>query len=279
MWDTEAAIKHIDAHGWAIVESAIRDERLAAYRGTIDHLYREDRSVQEHLKDNPDAYYVEVLPNKHPLFEDYFLNPRVLPIVEHCLGADFTANELWALGTLPGGFTKEENTLPGRYHCDKPLCLPDHVLSMQLCFPMIDLTKDNGATRIVPGSHRSGHHPDANVAHYDDEVYLEAPAGSCLIFVSHLWHSSSGNYTSEVRSTLWAQFQRPWIKPYIDFGRALRPEVIQRATPEARRIYGLSWPVPFTERWMWDIQSGRPRPEYLDELSHTFGDCCLDQGH
>lgn len=72
MSDIQSAIKRIDEHGWAIVDNAVSDETLAAYRVAIDRLYCEDRGVREHQKSNPDTYYVELLPNKDPLFEIIF---------------------------------------------------------------------------------------------------------------------------------------------------------------------------------------------------------------
>lgn len=272
-------LDHLTEHGWVIIEEALNDETVLRYRAACERLFREDTGIlNNHRPWMPDVFYVELLPAKDPLFEDFFLNPRVLPLAYETLGDDFTANELWALGIAPGGFTAEENPLPGAYHCDKPVCIPGYTLSLQLCFPLVDVRAENGATRIVPGSHMSGRHPDTGLVHHPDEIYLEASAGSCIAFYSHLWHSASANTTEdEIRTTLFAQFQRPWIKSYIDFARALPPEILARATPEARRIYGLGRAtVPFTERWMWDLDAGRPKPEFRDQLKARYGeDCCL----
>lgn len=71
-------------------------------------------------------------------------------------------------------------------------------------------TKENGALRVVPGSHRrewplasewppyldEGSFPES------DQVYLECPAGTVVVFDSRLAHASSPNTTTEPRRLL-----------------------------------------------------------------------------
>jgi ectoine hydroxylase-related dioxygenase (phytanoyl-CoA dioxygenase family) len=268
-------IDQITEMGFTVIPNVLQPRVLEELRAALDRLVTEDPGVHAKLSQNPNAYYVENLPNKGRVFENFFLVPQVLAIVAQFVGPSFTANELWATATLPGGYTGSHNPLPGRYHCDKELCLPDYVLSIQCAFPLSDMTYENGATRIVPSSHRSGTQPPEGIGVFPDELPIQASAGSCAIFLSHLWHRSGPNQTSSLRAVLWAQFQRPWLKPYIDYPRTLRPEVLARATDEALRIYGFHWRTPFTERWMWDMSRGVPRPEYREVLAERFGHCCL----
>jgi hypothetical protein len=56
-----------------------------------------------------------------------------------------------------------------------------------------------------------------------------------------------------------ACYSRPWIKPFFDFSRALSPEVVERASPEALRLFGFDSVPPYTERWLWDYKLGQPK--------------------
>ena len=59
---------------------------------------------------------------------------------------------------------------------------------------LTDFTKENGPTRVVPGSHRSGKHPqdvmEAPEEAHPDEIKLIGTAGTVVVFNSHLWHES-----------------------------------------------------------------------------------------
>ena len=59
-----------------------------------------------------------------------------------------------------------------------------------------DFTADNGATRVVPGSHRKGAVPKSFAdpeRHHPDETIVIACAGSVLVINGHLWHSGTRN--------------------------------------------------------------------------------------
>lgn len=61
-----------------------------------------------------------------------------------------------------------------------------------------DLCKENGAPRIIPGTHLRPELPEDVLedteATHPQEVYLECPAGSIMIFNAHTWHGGTINY-------------------------------------------------------------------------------------
>jgi ectoine hydroxylase-related dioxygenase (phytanoyl-CoA dioxygenase family) len=65
-----------------------------------------------------------------------------------------------------------------------------------------DFTPDNGATRLVPGSHRARRAPPKSFAdpasRHPDQVVVTAPAGSVLVFNGHIWHGGTCNRTGGV---------------------------------------------------------------------------------
>ena len=62
-----------------------------------------------------------------------------------------------------------------------------------------DFTPENGATRMVPGSHRWGRRPqdvlDDPMAPHPDEVLLTGKAGSVAVMNAHMWHGGTANRT------------------------------------------------------------------------------------
>jgi ectoine hydroxylase-related dioxygenase (phytanoyl-CoA dioxygenase family) len=76
---------------------------------------------------------------------------------------------------------------------------------------MIDaFTVENGATRVVPGSHRQRRSIPAFYAdperRHDDERVITGPAGSVLVFSAHLWHAGRRNVSGAPRRALQLTF-------------------------------------------------------------------------
>ncbi len=77
---------------------------------------------------------------------------------------------------------------------------------------MLDaFTPDNGATRVVPGSHRIVAPPAKTwaqpEAHHPEEQLVTGPAGSVLVFNGHLWHSGTRNRSQAARRAAQLTFQ------------------------------------------------------------------------
>ena len=103
-----------------------------------------------------------------------------------------------------------------------------------------DFTADNGATRVVPGSHRFGRParealPDPAAAH-PNEVQLIAPAGTVVVFNSHLWHGGTRNDSGRPRRALHSCFTRRANGQQLDQKKYIRPETLARLSPAARLI-------------------------------------------
>lgn len=75
-----------------------------------------------------------------------------------------------------------------------------------------EMSRDNGATRIIPRSHKSYSIPKGNYAQpncvHPDEIYIPARPGDLLLFSAHLWHSGSRNLSGARRRVAIAQFKR-----------------------------------------------------------------------
>ncbi len=73
---------------------------------------------------------------------------------------------------------------------------------------LVDFTADNGATRVVPGSHRrvDQQRLSQNVEHLPGEQYLLGPAGTGFVFHRHLLHAGSANRSTTPRPGLQISF-------------------------------------------------------------------------
>jgi ectoine hydroxylase-related dioxygenase (phytanoyl-CoA dioxygenase family) len=106
-----------------------------------------------------------------------------------------------------------------------------------------DFTPDNGATRMIPGSHKWGTRPQDVLADplatHPDEVLLRGRAGSIAVMNSHLWHGGTANRTTAPRLAMHAFYCRR-DKPQQQYQKVLlRPETQASLTADERQILAL----------------------------------------
>ena len=121
-------------------------------------------------------------------------------------------------------------------------------MNMQILIPLDDLTKENGATSIRPGSQTVVEYP-SNVEEYrskfkkdftkyclpllilqqiikiENEDRILAKAGDAVMFVGTLQHCAMPNYSQASRSVLLLQYLPKWVRPMEDQKRMLKEEV------------------------------------------------------
>ncbi|CAN5908461.1 hypothetical protein BH24BAC1_BH24BAC1_36740 [soil metagenome] len=106
-----------------------------------------------------------------------------------------------------------------------------------------DFSRENGATRIVPGSHLKGSLPQDELedpfAPHPDEIVIEAPAGSVFIFNSHAWHGGTTNLTAAPRRAIHSYVCRIDQPQQVNQKRYILPETLKRIPPAATAILGV----------------------------------------
>lgn len=177
------------------------------------------------------------LVNKGEQFDVFYTHPRVLAGIAQVLGPGIKLSSLNYRAAKPGkGLQKlhvdwHEAVSPGSYTVCNSIWLLD------------DFSRENGATRIVPGTHRQGSLPQEELADpfapHPNEILIEAPAGSVFIFNSHAWHGGTTNLSAAPRRAIHSYFCRIDQPQQVDQKRYIRPETIQRLPPAATAILGV----------------------------------------
>ncbi|MEM7308554.1 MAG: phytanoyl-CoA dioxygenase family protein [Planctomycetota bacterium] len=169
---------------------------------------------------------------EHSSLDVAFTHRRVLAGVYHVLERPFQVFQLGARDPLPG------YGLQG-LHADWPPRVAGEPYAVATAlFLLDDFRPENGATRVVPGSHRSPAPPPRSLgapdARHPDEELVLAPAGSVLLFNGHLWHAGTRNRGAGSRRVIQVQFA---VRVLVPPGRD-RPGIPGRLDEGARRMLG-----------------------------------------
>jgi ectoine hydroxylase-related dioxygenase (phytanoyl-CoA dioxygenase family) len=110
---------------------------------------------------------------------------------------------------------------------------------------MNDFTDQNGATRLVPGSHKAA---DRLQFKPEDTVAAEMPAGSVLFYTGSLYHGGGANRSDHVRYGLNITYAVSWLRQEenqylstpLEIARQL-PKPLLRLMGYARGAYALGY--------------------------------------
>lgn len=225
----------MDTNGYFIIEDALSPTELQEARNALDELFERESEIGRERRWHTPLYMVAyMLPQKHPFFRRLPMHPAVLPLMQRILGK-------WSVISSLNGFTMSPGSENQALHLDQPESVPGVVLNINAMFCLDDFTIENGATRIVPGSHNRIFNRAIDPATFEDEtIRLTARAGSLVAFNGGLWHAGSSNTTNGYRRALHAYYSKGWVKPQWDMRRSLTPDVIESLSDEERLVYGIN---------------------------------------
>ena len=206
--DLEAHLARIEADGYTLIESAIEPELTVELRDTVRQLF--NTLGVEPKGNRAEGFATRRLYNLVPraeVFQQLPVHHNILPLVEQLLEPECLLSGTTAMDIGPGEGLQGLHADDGLFKIGRP-----HAPMMSTTiWALTDFTAENGATRIVPGSHRERGHPKP-----DDEsiaIAAEMPAGSVLVMDSQLWHCGGPNTTAdEWRLGLNVQFVRGFFR-------------------------------------------------------------------
>lgn len=228
---------HLRTRGYSIVENVLDADQIESARTILAEILEREKEVgAQRGWQNKSWRVTYMLPQKHEMFRRLPLNPRLLPLMQMILGPNCLLSSLNGMTMSPAGESQ-------KLHLDQHEHVPGMIVNINCTHALDDFTKANGATRVVPYS--QDRPPGTPINHEDDEknaVYLEAPAGSALLFNGGLVHAGSANTTSNWRRCLHFFYSRPWVRSQWDYPRSLSEDVIATLSDEQKRMFGFFGP-------------------------------------
>jgi ectoine hydroxylase-related dioxygenase (phytanoyl-CoA dioxygenase family) len=232
--DLEEAKAHLDQVGIARVADALPPAEVSVLMERLVDQAAAEREAGVAFIDGGGANQrVWNLPSKGAGFRDLLRKPLVRALARHVLDGDYCLSSHTANITGPGG---EAMVL----HSDQgytPRSI-DLALTMNVMWMLVDFTDDNGATRLVPGSHRVGAEPPRG----GDVPTIAGvgPAGTALVFDGRIWHGTGANTTADQhRFGVLTYFCRPWLRPQENYTLSTHPDVLAAADDELLGLLGM----------------------------------------
>ena len=173
------------------------------------------------------------LVDKGEEFQSVVAEPRILDAVGQVLGSGFKLSSLNARSVNP----QTDMTQP--LHADMAAVADgDGFWVCNVIWMLDDLTPENGAPRIIPGSQRWGCLPQDRLsdltAPHPDEMLVTGKAGDVAIMNAHAWHGGLPNRTDRPRTALHAFYCRR-DKPQQQYQKRMLRSVVQEALSDELR--------------------------------------------
>jgi ectoine hydroxylase-related dioxygenase (phytanoyl-CoA dioxygenase family) len=227
-------------HAGCLVVTGLADR--PARDGLVDELAAHMDATPLETDDDPAAFYpaltqrVTALVARSGQVREMVLHPIVTAICDHFLRP-----------TAPDGYqlhvTAALNVAPGAraqvlHREEDPFTifpLPRPHLIVATMWAITDFRAENGATLLVPGSHRwtADRQPTP-----DEILAAEMPAGSVLFWLGGTLHGAGANVSDEWRYGVILTYSAAWLRQEENQYLDVPPDLAATLSPELRRMIG-----------------------------------------
>ena len=249
--------QHLEAmrtQGYVIIENLFADDYCDRALDALHRIER-DHAIRPIDQDFSGRHTVRImnLLQYDDLFQEIPVHDGYLPVIREYLDRECLLSGIDSSEIHPG-----EKAQPLHcdtwWHDDVRLPIP---ITVNTILTLCDFTKDNGATRLVPGSHlwsaeqvaydvaEGGtvtHLPAVNPKGCGTDwtpIYAEAPKGSIIMYDSRLLHSGGANITDKPRPSIISPFCLGWVRQFDNFAYGLTQEKLRSFSPELQQLIGL----------------------------------------
>ena len=260
---TDDDLQSIEADGYVVIERLLAATDVDQLRSALTpHLTGEFLGRNNFEGHRTERIYALV--GLHPLFANLVLHQRILAICDRLLESNYLLTASQAINIHPGETAQALHSDDVFYRIPRPR----PAVGVSTIFALDDFTAANGATQIIPGSHRWD--DDALEAFFagidfrtrdaaqrvpedaplPDEVTRQLhdvamPAGSVIVFLGTLLHRGGANRTSRPRLGLSNQYCQPWARQQENYSLAIPPKRARELPERVQQLLGYSIHPPF----------------------------------
>ena len=254
----QEAKEKYDTDGFVIFENVLSDKELKMYVDALAPFLQKNIKGRNNFEGHKTNRVYSLL-EKAPVFDSMVTHPYVMPFVRDELGDSALLSGLLAINLMPG-----ETIQP--WHMDNGyvnLELPHPSFGVSVFWALSDTNRENGATEILPGSHKWGkekiaryiklndvqaegfHGYNLSEAPEHEKKIVEMPAGSVLIMQGTMIHRGGANNSDGPRLIVTPQYCFGWMRQIENMVAAVSKENVLKLSEETRELMGYSIHPPF----------------------------------
>jgi ectoine hydroxylase-related dioxygenase (phytanoyl-CoA dioxygenase family) len=228
-----AHVNKIGADGYTVIPEAIEPDLVDELSADLERLEAEfGVEPAANRFEGTKTWRIYNLLARGAIYERIPVHTNVLPVVDGVLDPGCLVSSLSSIAIGPG-----EEAQP--IHADDqliPLPKPHPPTVCNTMWALTDFTEENGATRLVPGSHLADSSPVYG-QHYDS-VAAEMAKGSVLVWHGSLWHGGGANHTDRRRVGIAMNYCAGFIRQQENQQLGLSPETVRRFSPRLQELVG-----------------------------------------
>uniref|UniRef100_A0A0G4GR61 Phytanoyl-CoA dioxygenase n=1 Tax=Chromera velia CCMP2878 TaxID=1169474 RepID=A0A0G4GR61_9ALVE len=231
----------VERDGYIIFENLFTPRQMKAMADSIEDYMRWDgRNNFEGHK----TRRVYSIAGKTVAFDPLIEHPRVMALLNYFLLPNFLLSMAQVIRIYP-------HEKPQILHIDDgfiPFPRPRKALGAATIWAIDDFTEANGSTVVWPQSHLwgEGATPENPPEGYSlSPVSVKMPAGSCVFFLSTLWHGGGRNETEIPRTAFTTQYCEPFLRTQENQFLAVSKEMARKRSDAMKSMLGYSVHPPF----------------------------------
>jgi ectoine hydroxylase-related dioxygenase (phytanoyl-CoA dioxygenase family) len=246
----QPTIDQLEAHGFAIVEGALD---LGFCDEIVAEIEQLEASSEPSLKGNAFVGYKTVryfdLLNRGEVWQRVAAHADLLPVLRGVLGADMLLSTMGTAVIAPGEFAQPIHRDDELYD----LAMPHRNLVCNTMWALTDFTEENGATRIVPDTHRLVEPTDPRQEY--PSIAAAMPKGSVCFVLGTCYHGGGANLTAQRRWALTINYCAGAMRQQENLMLAISRERASGFSEELQGLIGYR----MTARNVGHIDAGDPR--------------------
>ncbi len=227
--------------GWFIFNEVVPINLVKNMLEDTEKAYNVCRRVQEAngIPENNEGTTHHLVEHGQSFVDYLVLSEQLKPYFENYFNGKFILNSFGGNINRNGVISYANNIHRDirSYSGDMPLLLNTLVM-------LDDFTKENGATYLMSGSHRTHPHTPTEEEFHQVAKQAVAKVGSILIFNSNLWHRAGINTTNLPRRSVTPMYCKPFMKQQYDYTRAIGYEEVNKYSDWLKQVLGFYSRVP-----------------------------------
>ncbi len=124
-----------------------------------------------------------------------------------------------------------------------PLPEPHPTVVVNTMWPLDEFTEANGATRLIPGSHRW--EPGRQPTDFDQVVAATMTPGTVMFYLGGLWHGGGANRTAQPRLGVILEYAAGWLRPQENHCLAVPRAIVRELPGRLQELLGYGIYPPF----------------------------------